>query len=206
MDNLKKDMLVYEKAVRFAADAHQGSYRKGTTIPYLIHPLEVSVIVCRILRELKEEVSFAEYEIMAAAVLHDVVEDTDCSIQDIRENFGERIEQIVAHESEDKREHMDPAATWKVRKQEFLENLAGAPIEVKMIALADKLSNAHDLLHDKKKLGNKMWEKFNQKDKHEQEWSYRSVAACIPELKETSAYREYGNLLDVIFAEEKIEQ
>jgi myo-inositol-1(or 4)-monophosphatase len=97
---------------------------------------------------------------------------------------------------------MDPAATWKLRKQEFLENLAGAPIEAKMIALADKLSNARALLYEKKKLGNKMWEKFNQKDRHEQEWSYRSVAEYTSELKDTSAYKEYGGLLDVLFAEE----
>lgn len=85
---------LYEKAVVFAAIAHQGARRKGSRIPYLSHPIEAAAIVS----ELTDD-----EELIAAAVLHDVVEDTPVTLEEVEQYFGERIAAYVGYETEDKR-------------------------------------------------------------------------------------------------------
>lgn len=85
---------LYEKAVVFAAIAHQGARRKGSRIPYLSHPIEAAAIVS----ELTDD-----EELIAAAVLHDVVEDTSVTLEEVEQYFGERIAAYVGYETEDKR-------------------------------------------------------------------------------------------------------
>lgn len=84
-----------DKAIVFATREHEGQYRKGTKIPYILHPLEAAAIVGTMT---------TDDELIAGAVLHDVVEDTETTVEDIRELFGERVAQLVASESENKRE------------------------------------------------------------------------------------------------------
>ncbi len=86
-------MGIFEKAVAFAFKAHEGQRRKDGSI-YVLHPLEVAVIVGSMTND---------EEILAAAVLHDTVEDTSVTAQDILDNFGERVAELVAHETENKR-------------------------------------------------------------------------------------------------------
>ena len=71
-----------EEAAAFAAQAHHGTFRKGTQIPYITHPMEAAVIVS----------GFTDDpEMIAAALLHDVVEDTGVTEEEIRERFGSRV-------------------------------------------------------------------------------------------------------------------
>lgn len=102
---------LYEKAVVFAAIAHQGARRKGSRIPYLSHPIEAAAIVS----ELTDD-----EELIAAAVLHDVVEDTPVTLEEVEQYFGERIAAYVGYETEDKRRDLPAEETWLVRKQEML--------------------------------------------------------------------------------------
>ena len=179
-----------DKAIVFATVAHEGQFRKGTNIPYILHPLEAAAIVGSITTDV---------EILAAAVLHDVVEDTSVTIDEIREQFGERIANLVANESENKREDLPAENTWKIRKQETLEHLKNAPIEVKMITLGDKLSNIRAIHRDYKMLGDELWQRFNQKDKNEHFWYYNGVANCLVELENHQAYQEYVDLIQKTF-------
>lgn len=94
-----------------------------------------------------------DMDAIAAAALHDVVEDTDRTVDDIRRDFGDRIARIVCHESEDKHPGMDASESWKMRKRMFLDSLTDAPYEVKVVALADKLSNMHSMASDHRVLG-----------------------------------------------------
>ena len=76
---------VLNRAIVFATEAHEGQYRKGTQIPYILHPMEAAAIVGTMT---------TDEEIIAGAVLHDVVEDTDTTIDDVQEMFGDRVAYI----------------------------------------------------------------------------------------------------------------
>ena len=100
---------VFTRAIAFAAKAHEDQVRKGTTIPYIVHPMEAAAI-CSYMTD--------DPEILAAAVLHDVVEDADVTAGEIEREFGPRVAKLVASESEDKRTDRPAAETWRERKQE----------------------------------------------------------------------------------------
>ena len=72
---LDESISLMDRAIIFATRAHSGTYRKGTNIPYIVHPIEAAAIVSSIT---------ADPDMIAAAVLHDVVEDTDATVEEIR--------------------------------------------------------------------------------------------------------------------------
>lgn len=181
-----------EEAIQFAATAHKGDTRKGKDTPYVAHAMETMMLVANMT---------GDNQVIAAAALHDVVEDTDFSVEDIRERFGERIAFLVEHETENKREGLPKETTWKLRKQEQLSKVQGAPLEVKMIMLGDKLSNMRATLRDYKKNPTGLWDKFNMKDEKEQEWYYRTVGEQLADLRDFPEYQEYMSILDKVFGE-----
>ena len=129
---------ILDRAIIFATEAHKGQFRKGTQIPYILHPMEAAAIVSTMT---------TDSEIIAGAVLHDVVEDTDTTMDDIQEMFGDT-----------------------------LDHLKTASLDVKMITLGDKLSNIRSIYHDYNTIGDALWQRFNQKDKNEHYWYYQSIA------------------------------
>ena len=112
-------------AVELASEAHKKQYRKGTDRPYIVHPMEV----LQLLTEMQ-----ASEEIKVAGVLHDTVEDTAMTIEDIEEYFGSLVAGYVAFSTEDK------SKTWFERKKRTIEKSKNTPIEIKKLKLADKLS------------------------------------------------------------------
>lgn len=181
---------VLDRAIVFATEAHEGQFRKGTQIPYILHPMEAAAIVGTMT---------TDNEVIAGAVLHDVVEDTDTTIDDIQEYFGDRVAFLVYSESENKRENLSAQSTWKIRKQETLDHLKKAPLDVKMITLGDKLSNIRAIYRDYNTIGDALWQRFNQKDKNEHHWYYQGVADCLTELKDYQVYKEYCDLINKTF-------
>ena len=180
-------MTIFEKAVIFAVNAHSGMFRKGGTTPYIVHPLEVAAIAGYFTDD---------PEVLAAAVLHDTVEDTPCTHEDLCREFGKRVADLVASDSEDKREELPPSATWKVRKQEPLDALRTASREEKIIVFSDKLSNLRSLYRDYLTVWIAVWERFNQKDPAEHLWYYGSVLELCEELSDTAPYREYTQIFN----------
>ena len=189
-----KEIAFYEKAVEFARVAHQGAKRKGTDNPYINHPIETSLIVY----DMTDDV-----EVVAAAVLHDVIEDTSYTREDIENTFGNRVAMLVADESEDKMRHMSASDSWTLRKEATIAHLKNASAEVKIIALADKLSNMRDTMRDYAVKGDDIWQKFNQKDKSKHEWYQRSILKNTEELNYTDAWKEYKELCDKVFGGEE---
>lgn len=181
---------ILDQALALAINAHKGQFRKGTQIPYILHPMEAAAIVGTMT---------TDEEIIAAAALHDVLEDTETTIEEVIVLFGKRVGNLVASESEDKREDLPAASTWKIRKQETLDHLKNAPIEVKMITLGDKLSNIRAIFRDYKAIGDELWQRFNQKDKNEHHWYYSSIAESLSELNCFQAYKEYCDLVEKTF-------
>lgn len=184
--------LLLDKAIVFAVNAHRGQLRKGSNAPYILHPMEAAAIVAAMTDD---------EEVIAAAVLHDTVEDTAVTLDEICEQFGKRVAELVAAESENKREDKPAASTWKIRKEETIEHLKTAPKEVKMLTLGDKLSNIRSICRDYEAQGDALWQRFNQKDKNEHRWYYKSIADCLSDLCEYPAYKEYVFLAEKTFGE-----
>lgn len=185
---------LFEKAVVFAAVAHSGTTRKGSRIPYLAHPIEAASIVA----EMTDD-----EELIAAAVLHDVVEDTEVTLQELRVYFGDRIADYVGGETENKRKDLPPESTWLLRKRETIAFLADrADTNARMLALADKLSNLRSIARDVAKLGDRLWERFHQKDKAMHGWMYRQVAEALRELESYPAWKEYDWLIRQVFEQD----
>lgn len=197
MDALEKNRLINE-AIIFAVNAHADAFRKGTELPYILHPAEVAAIAAGIVNEksICGVTDKDKSEIIAAAVLHDTVEDTPVTKEQLAELFGENVAFLVASESEDKREHLPAESTWKERKQETLNHLEGCTdIRVKIIAFADKLSNLRAMYRDYRNIGDELWQRFNQHDPQMHGWYYAGVMKACPELKDTAAFEEYARLM-----------
>ena len=165
-----------EKAVKFAIKAHEGQFRKGSTIPYITHPLEVCTIVSLITDN---------EEVRVASLLHDTVEDTSVTITEI------------GSESEDK------SKTWIERKMHTLKTLKNESIEVKIIALGDKLSNIRNSARDYLSLGNDFLLRFNEKDKVKQAMYYYGILDALKDLEDNEFYKEYEKLCDFVFGDVK---
>ena len=186
-------MELVSEAIVFAVKAHDGMRRKSSELPYILHPCEAAVIVGSIT---------AKQEVIAAAVLHDVVEDTPVTMDEIREKFGPRVAELVASETEDKREDRPAEETWRIRKEESIELLKKtADIDVKILYLGDKLANMRSIYRQWKEMGHAFWEGegFHQSDPKQHAWYYRSIASELRELKNTMAWREYDELIRIVF-------
>ena len=184
-------MEFVSEAIAFAVEAHDGMRRKKGSLPYILHPMEAAVIVGTMTED---------QNIIAAAVLHDVVEDAGVAMSVVEEKFGQRVKELVASETEDKRADLPPAATWRVRKEETLAILKNTDdIGVLMVWLGDKLANMRSIYRDWKVEGDAMWQRFNQKDVKEQAWYYRSIIALTERLSYTSAWLEYKTLTELVF-------
>ncbi len=187
----KIDTTLVTRAVIFAAKAHDGAVRKGTKLHYIVHPMEAAAITAGLTDN---------PEVITAAVLHDTVEDTNTTREQIEAEFGSRVAELVAAESENKREDQKAEDTWEIRKAETIKHLLHCTDrDVKILALADKLSNLRAIYRDYRNFGEDLWDRFNQKDPKMIGWYYRSFAMTCAELYETSAYQEYMELLGKTF-------
>jgi myo-inositol-1(or 4)-monophosphatase len=187
-------MELVSEAIAFAVKAHDGMRRKKSDLPYILHPMEAAVIVGTMTED---------QNLIAAAALHDVVEDANITIEEIEERFGRRVRELVESETEDKRAELPPASTWRIRKEESLRVLENAEdIAVLMVWIGDKLANMRSIYRDFKVEGVGMWQRFNQKDVNEQAWYYRSIAKLTERLSDTSAWLEYKTLTELVFGKE----
>ena len=184
-------MELVSEAIIFATKAHDGMRRKKSEVPYILHPMEAAVIVGTMTED---------QNMIAAAALHDVVEDAGVTIKEIEKKFGKRVKELVSSETEDKRADLPPADTWRERKEESLAVLKNTDdIGVLMVWIGDKLANMRAIYRDFKVEGVAMWQRFNQKDANEQAWYYRSIVELTSRLSHTSAWIEYKTLTELVF-------
>lgn len=196
MEEMVRQPLL-QKAIEFAAMKHEGAVRKGTSIPYFTHVIEAMEIVARMTED---------EEIRAAAVLHDTLEDTPTTQEELVHFFGQRVAGLVAAESENKRRDLPEKETWLVRKQETIQHLEKAGTEIRMITLGDKLSNVRAMYRDHYLLGEKFWEKFNNPDSKAQGMYYCAMVNIFRKdeaICDTLAFREYVDLCTQIFHMER---
>lgn len=140
-----------EAALRFAAVAHRDQVRKSSDTPYVQHVVAVAWILDR--------AGFGE-TVQVAGLLHDVVEDTSVSIEDVAKAFGPEVARLVGFCTESKLDAEGRKRPWIDRKSDHVAALADAPVEARGIVLADKLHNLTSLAHDLA-LGVDAWSAFN---------------------------------------------
>ena len=190
MANKPIDTELLDRAIVFAVHAHAGIERRGKGFPYIVHPMESVEILATMTND---------QELLAAAVLHDTVEDTDTTLEQIRAEFGDRVAEIVAMESDEPHQTLDSVENWRARKQAAIDRLATASRDAKMVALGDKLSNMRAIARDYAVQGDRLWNIFHSKDRKDHEWHYRGLAASLRELQDTFAYKEFEQLLNQVF-------
>lgn len=172
------------KAIEFAAVAHQGQTRKGTDIPYIVHPFEVAQLLTA---------AGADESLTVAGLLHDTLEDTAITAEDIFHTFGGEVLRLVKSNSEDK------SKSWESRKQHTLEYLKlHATYEEALLALADKLSNLRSIASEFQVCGNKVWERFN-RGVGSQGWYYRGLVDSLAVLEDKPMYEEFCALVEDVF-------
>ena len=158
----------WEKALRFAAIRHHGQSRRGSETPYFEHVAGVAMILDRL---------GCDEDVVIAGLCHDVVEDTDTSLDEIRALFGTRVAELVAACTEVKLDANGQARPWIDRKRDAICSLSNASVDAKCLALADKLHNLTSIQLDLIE-GRDIWSSFHA-DRTSVLNSYRAViAAC----------------------------
>ena len=190
MANKPLDTALLDRAIVFALRAHAGTERRGKGFPYIVHPLEAVTIVATMT---------SDQELLAAAALHDTVEDTDVTIDQIRAEFGDRIASLVAADSDIPVQDMNAEDSWYVRKQAAIDRIAASSHDAKIVAMGDKLSNMRAIARDYAMQGDALWNLFRVKNRKDHEWHYRGLAEALRELQETFAYKEFEQLINQVF-------
>jgi len=177
------------KALVFAAVAHLDQTRKGTGVPYITHPYAVGMLLAR---------SGCPEPVIIAGLLHDCVEDTAVTLDDIADRFGAEVAAIVQGCSEP-----DKELPWEARKQHTIDGLRHAGLAVQLVACADKLHNISSMIEDYRQVGEELWKRFN-RDKHQQRWYYRELVQCLEgsEVGSHELYRQLGRSVAFLFEPE----
>lgn len=170
-------------AIQFASAAHAGQYRKGTKVPYLIHPLRVAKILI--------EAGCPE-TLAVAAILHDTVEDCFVTYDQIQRLFGAEVCDFVRGASEP-----DKSAPWEHRKQHTIDFLRTAQDGMLLVSVADKLDNIRSIREDLALHGELAWTRFKRGREH-QRWYFENLSAVFSQR----LTEDPGSRLAAVFAAE----
>ena len=190
MANKALDTQLLDRAIILAVKAHAGTDRRGKGFPYIVHAMEAMEIVATMT---------ADQELLAAAALHDTVEDTDVTVELLEAEFGPRVARLVEEESDKFVEGVSEEDSWHDRKQAAIDRIARASRDAKIVALGDKLSNMRAIARDYAVIGDKLWSIFHASDPAEHEWHYRGLADSLRELEGTPAFDEFQSLINKVF-------
>ena len=177
------------RAIQFATACHQNQTRKETRIPYILHCLEAGTIAA----SLTNEDGRVDEDVVAAAILHDTIEDAFVTYDTLKEAFNENIADLVRFQSEDK------SKPWAERKQDtmdFLQENKSKAVEIAI--LSDKLSNMRSIHKEYRVKKEQLWEKFNA-GKESQHWYYSTIADSLSQVRDTDEYKEYKELIKKTF-------
>ena len=175
--------MSFHKAIIFAARKHNGQLRKGTDIPYISHIMEVMQILIE--NKCREDT-------IIAGILHDTLEDTDTTPEEIQKLFGMSVLDIVLSVTEDK------SLSWLNRKSVSIKHIKKAYEETQLVYCADKLSNIRSIYYDLKNIGDKVWERFNAK-KDKIQWYYESVVKELSKITDTDMYFDLKEMVNDVF-------
>ncbi|MHA2249630.1 MAG: HD domain-containing protein [Candidatus Kariarchaeaceae archaeon] len=179
---------VIDRAMVFACIAHDKTYRKNNKeLPYIYHPSMLAFYLMKY--------DYPE-DVIAAALLHDTVEDTNIRIEQIQDQFGEQIFKMVSACTEDK------TKSWEERKQHQIDAIQTLPENILAIKCADKLNNITNTFVDYKKSGDKIWERFN-RGKDKQKWYYIGLMNAFQKREDFNRhplFTEFKSIVDALFS------
>lgn len=174
-----------EKAIHFATIAHDGQRRKNEDIPMIFHPISVGFM-------LKEY--GCKDGIVIAGILHDIIEDTKYTYEDITSQFGESVARLVQYASEP-----DKSLSWQQRKQHTLEYTKTIPLDAKLIVVCDKISNLSSEHDNYQAIGDRIWDKLKE-GRNKQEWYYRGILDSVRYNEENNLlFDRYEEILNYLF-------
>jgi (p)ppGpp synthase/HD superfamily hydrolase len=197
-------MSLLTTAIEFATERHKHQFRKDTKIPYLCHLFNV----CKILAEKN-----CSEEVTIGGLLHDIVEDSDVSIEEVRERFGLGVWKLVRAATEPFKlqkihENYDKRHTWFLRKLKTVSSLKDeTTTDETLVILADKLDNIRSLRDDLRWVGEDVWLRFNA-DKERQHWYYKANVESLLERKDRHTFplnaliAEFSKAVNEVFPED----
>lgn len=140
-------------AINFAISAHSGQTRKGKDIPYITHPMTVALTLSQ---------AGASEDVVIAGILHDTMEDSGITKDDIAQGFGNNVANLVFAVSE-----KDKSLSWMERKMAALAEMDTMSQDALLLKSADSLCNMTDICEDYREKGDAMFQNFNAgKDDH----------------------------------------
>lgn len=152
------------RAITYATTMHDGQRRKVDQTPYIAHPFRVAML-------LKEH--HCHNDLVIAGLLHDIVEDTEGTLEEIESIFGENISELVQSVTE-----LEKTLPWEERKQHSIDQVREASFNVKLITCADKIDNLQSMLDNETIYGNSMWHAFD-RGKSDQQWYYQNMYQSV---------------------------
>ncbi len=164
--------------MRTAAIAHRSQHRKQTDIPYFAHPAAVALLLAR--------AGVTDEATLAAAVLHDVLEDTELTEQVLRREFPAEVVDIVCAASERKLDEQGNKRPWVDRKRDHVRDIAGASPPARAVVLADKLHNLQSIAFDLA-AGEPVWDRFNAPRERILQYHAEMIDAAAGENSELAA-------------------
>ncbi len=170
---------IVEKAMRIAVRAHTGQTRKDSDLPYISHPFMVALTLMKY--------DFPD-TVIAAALVHDVLEDTDFPPEKLREELGEEVFALVQSLTN------DDALSWEEKKKKYIETVRNGPEGAKAISVADKIHNAESLLIAHAAQGPAIWEHFN-RGKEKKMWFEEEMLKMLKETWQHPLVDEYERLV-----------
>ena len=181
-----------DDALSFAARAHRHQVRKGADTPYIVHPVGVMLMLL--------QAGETDPELLAAALLHDTLEDVGVSAGELEKRFGRRVAEIVVGCSEPNHD----GAAWEARKQHTVAFLRTAPRDVQLVAAADKLHNLTSMTRDHIEQGDQLWQRFN-RGRASIEWYYRAIAHSLSAggLRQHPLVRELRETVEAFFGPDR---
>lgn len=198
------------KAFELAHKLHKGQYRKGEgRIPYIVHPMKVATILIKFKQP--------QY-VVAAGFLHDIVEDTGFTLNELKKDFNKDVVRLVEMATElDHQKY-----SWKERKDHMINKVKDARKDEKILVCADKLANVTDMIYDYKRMKAEVWMQFidhfpKEKDRDKlvewyyqySEWYYRSMleslAAGKDSIKNTMIFKDYKRAINRLYKKKKKE-
>ncbi len=173
-------LSIIEKAARLAVSAHKEQKRKGDQTPYIVHPFMVALKLAKH--------NFSE-TVIAAALVHDVLEDTDCSEEELRQVLGNELLEIV------KAVTNDNTLSWEAKKRHYIETVRNGTEAAKAVSVADKIHNIETLLVAYEEQGVNLWQKFN-RGRDQKIWFEEEVLKMLKETWQHPLIEEYERLIN----------
>lgn len=155
---------IINQAIQFAAIKHADQLRKSTAIPYISHPFAVAMLL---------QEAGHRAEVVAAGMLHDTLEDTSATAEEVSSLFGTEVLRLVEAASEPNK-----SLRWEERKRHTMSLLAQRADDELAIIIADKLHNLQSIRRDIELDGDKIWGRFN-RGKEQQAWYYKGIVQAV---------------------------